>query len=113
MVYINRFYLILTFFILTGKVIAQQKQADTTYKLVAADSSSQKTKFHEWLWGHNRRTEWATPISVPVLWLNSYKGGLIPDKEGGGNETKSLRLQTANGKEYTLRSIRKSREDVI
>jgi len=113
MQYFNKLILILPFFILTNKALAQQKQADTTYKLVAADTAHKKTKFHEWLWGHNRRTEWATPISVPVLWLNTFKGGLIPDKEGGGNETKSLRLQTSNGKEYTLRSIRKSREDVI
>ena len=38
MQYFNKLILILPFFILTNKALAQQKQADTTYKLVAADT---------------------------------------------------------------------------
>jgi len=52
-------------------------------------------------------------VRVPVLWLDSLHGGLKPYKIGGGNESKSLRLRDSNGKEYALRSINKSRNDVI
>ncbi|HYJ64822.1 MAG TPA: BamA/TamA family outer membrane protein, partial [Parafilimonas sp.] len=36
-----------------------------------------------------------------------------PYKVGGGNETKTLQLKNSSGKEYTLRSIDKSRNDVV
>ncbi|OQP46871.1 hypothetical protein A4H97_04945 [Niastella yeongjuensis] len=80
---------------------------------MAAGSAYSRPSFYRWLWGSNHRTEWATPIRVPVLYLDTAFGGLIPYKNGGGNESKSLRLQTKEGKEYTLRSINKSRKDVI
>jgi hypothetical protein len=85
----------------------------TTWKTVAAGPEYQRSNFHQWLWGHNRRAEWATPIRVPVLWLDTAFGGLKPYKAGGGNETRSLRLHDAHDNEYTLRSINKSRHDVI
>jgi len=57
--------------------------------------------------GKNYRAEWNTPVKVPVIHLATEKGGLKPVKRGGGKQTKSLRLEAANGKEYTLRSIQK------
>ena len=57
--------------------------------------------------GKNYRTEWRTPIRVPVINFATEKGGLTLIKRGGGKQTKSLRLQDANGKEYSLRSVRK------
>ena len=57
--------------------------------------------------GRNYRQEWKTPIRVPVLDLGTEKGGLTPLKRGGGKQTKSLRLEDKNGRQYTLRSIRK------
>lgn len=57
--------------------------------------------------GSNYRTEWNTPIKVPVLNLSTEMGGLTPKKKGGGKQTKSLRLEDPNGREYTLRSIQK------
>jgi hypothetical protein len=35
-------------------------------------------------WGENYRREWTTPITVPVLDLATFRGGLTPTKEGGG-----------------------------
>lgn len=57
--------------------------------------------------GTNYRKEWNTPITVPVIYLSKEKGGLTPVKRGGGKQTKSLRLEDANGREYVLRSITK------
>lgn len=61
---------------------------------------------HFWM-GTNYRTEWNTPITVPLLNLSKEKGGLTPTKRGGGKQTKSLRLEDKNGKEYVVRSITK------
>ncbi|MBP6588982.1 MAG: BamA/TamA family outer membrane protein [Chitinophagaceae bacterium] len=60
----------------------------------------------KWM-GANYRKEWNTPITVPVLNLGTEHGGLTPIKRGGGKQTKSLRLEAPNGKQYTIRSITK------
>ena len=57
--------------------------------------------------GSNYRKEWNIPITVPVLHLDTEKGGLTPVKKGGGKQTKSLRMEGADGRQYTLRSIQK------
>jgi len=57
--------------------------------------------------GANYRREWNTPITVPILNLSTEKGGLTPVKKGGGKQTKSLRLEGADGRQYTIRSIQK------
>lgn len=57
--------------------------------------------------GANYRKEWKTPIRVPVLHLDTEKGGLTPVKRGGGKQTRSLRVADPTGKEYNLRSIQK------
>ncbi len=61
---------------------------------------------HFWM-GANYRKEWNTPITVPVLNMANEKGGLTPVKRGGGKQTKSLRVEDANGRQYTFRSIQK------
>ncbi len=57
--------------------------------------------------GSNYRKEWNAPITVPVLYLSKEHGGLTPVKRGGGKQTKSLRLEDASGRQYTLRSVTK------
>lgn len=61
---------------------------------------------HFWM-GTNYRTEWNTAVKAAVLNLATEKGGLTPTKRGGGKQTKSLRLEDASGREYTIRSIQK------
>ena len=57
--------------------------------------------------GSNYRKEWNTKVTVPVIDLSTAYGGLTPVKKGGGKQTKSLRLEDANGREYSLRSVQK------
>jgi hypothetical protein len=111
---LTRFFLFLYFAISTCETIAQDQILDSpATKLISAGPQYKKPRFYQWLWGSNRRTEWITPIHVPVLWLDSLYGGLTPYKTGGGNESKTLHLKTPTGKQYTLRSINKSRNDVV
>lgn len=59
------------------------------------------------LLGREYRRLWATPVSVPVLDLAHYAGGLTPVSRGGGQQTTSLRLRAADGREFYFRSIDK------
>jgi hypothetical protein len=64
-------------------------------------------------WGKHYRREWAVPVSFPVLMLSAIDGGLTPQKEGGGHETKTLRLLSANGREYVLRTMDKNLDVLV
>jgi hypothetical protein len=109
-----RSYIQLGLICLSLNANAQLLVEDTTaYKLVVAGSAYNRPPFFQKLWGRNHRIEWTTPVCVPILKLDTAFGGLEPYKIGGGNESKSLRLHTREGKEYTLRSINKSRTEVI
>jgi hypothetical protein len=90
-----------------------QKQPSENLIVVPAGAEYKTGHFHRWLWGNNYRKIWATPITVPVAMLDTLAGGLIPEKSGGGNQTKSLHLLTKEGKKYTLRSVNKTLGKVL
>lgn len=66
-----------------------------------------RSSFHNFFWGEHYRKEWNTPIRVENFYLDTAKAGLTPFREGGGRQTKNLRLKDKKGKEYVLRSINK------
>jgi hypothetical protein len=66
------------------------------------------------LLGNNYRAEWEAVIhDVPVIDLEEKLGGLDIVKKGGGQQTRSLRLEAENGKQYVLRSIEKFPEKAV
>lgn len=74
---------------------------------VAAANYYKAGAFKKWLLGENYRDEWAQPVKIPVFDIGKEKGGLTVTKKGGGMQTKSLRLEDKEGKEYVLRSVEK------
>ena len=78
------------------------------YHIVVAGAEYERSGLHQTLWGKDYRTEWTTPVTVPVLNLDSAYGGLTPIKQGGGRQTKSLQMQDVNGRVYVLRSVNKT-----
>lgn len=62
---------------------------------------------HRLFFGPTYRKLWTTPIEVEVLDLGSFAGGLKPTKKGGGMQTKSLRFEAADGREFRVRSVDK------
>ncbi|MBL7864539.1 MAG: BamA/TamA family outer membrane protein [Cyclobacteriaceae bacterium] len=76
--------------------------------VIAANGNYEKVgRVHRFWLGEHFRKEWATPVAVDILYLDSLKPGLTPVRLGGGNQTKSLRLQGGDGKQYVLRSVNK------
>ena len=62
---------------------------------------------HRFLFGENYRKLWATPVKVKVFSLDKEKGSLTIVKQGGGLQTRSLRLRDSSGKEWVLRTLEK------
>ncbi len=63
--------------------------------------------------GRNYRAEWTQPLTVPVFDMGTEMGGMKPMRLGGGKQTKSLRIEDKEGKEWVLRSIQKFPEAAI
>ena len=98
---------LLSLFIVCFFLAVSQGHAQTPDS-VATSGSTFKTNHSRIFWmGANYRKEWNTPLKVPVIDLSKEHGGLTPKKRGGGKQTKSLRLEAPDGREYTLRSIAK------
>ncbi len=70
-------------------------------------------KFHRLLFGENYRKSWATPVKFPVFNLTKEQGGFTILQRGGGQQTKSLRLKDASGKEWVLRTVQKAPEKAL
>jgi len=57
--------------------------------------------------GKRRREVYQVQNNFPTLDLTTFKGGCTIIKKGGGKQTNSLRLASADGKEYVMRSLTK------
>ncbi|GEO03127.1 hypothetical protein AAE02nite_07910 [Adhaeribacter aerolatus] len=75
--------------------------------LVSASTDYEAGPFREWLMGKNYRDEWGTPVKLPYFDIGKMKGGLKVVQQGGGFQTRSLRLADSTGREYVLRSVEK------
>ena len=87
--------------------------SDSTITTYPNGEVYQAGKFKRVFFGDNYREEWITPVEVPVFDFNRVKGGLEIVKKGGGGQTKSLRLENSEGKQWVLRSLEKDPSKVI
>lgn len=83
------------------------QHADSTNRFVTSNEVKPVGGFHKFLFGEHNRALYTEKYPFPVLDLSKYRGGLTPVKQGGGNQTNSLRLRDAEGKEYALRGLTK------
>lgn len=96
------------------KVNAQKTIVSNTDTVVAANKMyNDAGAIKRFLFGDHYRKEWAEPVALPILNLDSVAGGLTPLKLGGGMQTKSLRLKGADSREYVLRSVNKDPSKVM
>lgn len=66
-----------------------------------------KSGFHNYLWGDRYRNLYSTGVTVPTVNLDTLFGGVTVGRQGGGTQSKSLRLVTKDGKNYVMRAMRK------
>jgi hypothetical protein len=77
---------------------------------VYSNEEVEKSKIHNIIWGKKYRDYYGVKIKAPTVLIDTLFGGLKPVKKGGGHQSKSLRLEDKDGKQYVMRAIRKSAE---
>lgn len=79
-------------------------------KTVHASNKYSKGKFGI---GDTYRKAWGTEVEFPLLILDETHGGLTPVRQGGGFQTKSLRLENEKGQQWVIRSVDKEVYKVV
>jgi hypothetical protein len=59
------------------------------------------------LWGERYRKQYGTKVKAPTVSLDTLYGGLTPVRKGGGNQSKSLRLEDKKGTQFVMRALKK------
>ena len=75
---------------------------------IYSKEETDKSGFFESVWGDHYRDVYSTKITAKVATLDTLYGGLEIVREGGGHQTRSLRLKTKDGKDLNMRALRKS-----
>jgi hypothetical protein len=84
------------------------------YVLAPASNQYKKTTAIQRVFnGKNYRKEWSTPVNLKVFNINKEKGGFKIKGVGGGKQTKSLKLEDKDGREWSLRTIDKDPEKAL
>ncbi|GAA0872117.1 metallophosphoesterase [Gangjinia marincola] len=67
-----------------------------------------RSGFFKFLWGDHYRDLYGTNVNVPTAVLDTLYGGLEVVRGGGGQQTRSIRVKTRDGREYNMRALKKS-----
>jgi len=98
---------------MTAKEFASKFSFEDSVVNTQASYQYNAKKTHKALFGENYRDVWKQKIEVPVFDIGKEKGGLKIVQRGGGMQTKSLRLEAEDGRQYVLRSIEKYPENAV
>lgn len=82
-------------------------------RLVVPGPHYQAGPLHRLIFGDHYRTLWATPMPAEVLDLRTFSGGLTARKRGGGRQTRALKFEGADGREWKFRSLDKDPSAVL
>ncbi len=81
---------------------------NTVTTTIYPEKLTKKGSIYRWLWGEHYRKYYGLPIEAPVTNIAELNGGYTPFREGGGNQSNSLRLMSQDGQEFVMRGVRKS-----
>jgi hypothetical protein len=73
----------------------------------------QASSFQKRMLGANYRDLWETPVNIPVFNVGKEHGGLEIKKMGGRTQTRSLRMEAKDGRQYVLRSLDKYTDKIL
>jgi hypothetical protein len=76
-----------------------------TVVVAASHQYSRPSFFRQVFMGNNYRQVWNTPVALPVFDLHALQ--LTIKEMGGGQQTKSLKLETPSGEDWVLRTVDK------
>lgn len=107
----RRLWLNLLLLVLASSPAGGQQRADTVR--VVPGARYRAGWLHRFLLGNHYRHLWTTEIEVERLDLAHFAGGLTPTERGGGQQTRSLRLLAADGREFAFRSVDKDPSAVL
>lgn len=94
-------------FSLPKYMLAQTQETNTTITQPASTKYYQ-SGLYKFFWGEHYRKVWHTPVTMPKVMLDTMFGGLIPYKQGGSRQTKSIRVTDKSKHEYVFRSLDKT-----
>lgn len=97
------------------KQLTTYPESFPAYKKASIYSEKEVTKsgIFKLFWGNHYRKYYGTQINAKTVVLDTLMGGLTPIRKGGGNQSKSLRLEDKNGREFVMRALRKSATQYI
>jgi hypothetical protein len=78
------------------------------YKSIYTPKELHHSALYKMFWGQHYRKDYTTEVQLKTALLDTLYGGLKPLRKGGGHQTSSLRLVDDKGREYTLRTAKKS-----
>lgn len=79
-----------------------------TIAAIYSKKMTKKSFLHKFLFGKHYREYYSIPIETKAVSLDTLFGGVTPTREGGGHQSKSLRIEDNQGREYVMRAMKKS-----
>ena len=103
------YVLLLSFviFLVGPSAVSQQVSVNDSITISVGPEYDKVGKLHRIFLGNHNRAVWAAPVTLRVMHLSAEKGGLKIVQLGGGNQTRSLRLEDKSGREWVLRTLQK------
>lgn len=89
------------------------KVFDDSVTVAIAPEYDKVSNTHRFLFGAHYRKLWSTPVKMKVFRIEEERGGMKILKRGGGQQTKSLRLEDSTGKQWVLRTVQKDPEKAL
>lgn len=81
---------------------------DTFSSSIYSNEQTSISKFKKRILGTHYREFYSKAVNAKVVFIDTLKGGLTPIRRGGGHQSKSLRLEDKDGRQYVMRALRKS-----
>ncbi|MFN0181818.1 MAG: BamA/TamA family outer membrane protein [Gemmatimonadales bacterium] len=78
-----------------------------TVRVVTVADRYLASGIHRFFLGDTYRRLWATPITMPVLDVARFAGGLVATDRGGSRQSRSLRFRAADGRTFSFRVLDK------
>jgi len=84
-----------------------ERHNDSSTQTITTKKVQPVSGAHEFIFGRHHRDIYLEKYTFPALDLNAFEGGVTPVKLGGGNQTNSLRVRNAQGRDFVLRGMNK------